>query len=68
MSQTNIPLGSVFATHAPVMRRAGFAVVPARGKQPIRKAIEHGGSHPGWKSLPSGPSRNLTPISSTCRA
>ena len=47
MSQADIPLGSVFATHAPAMRRAGFAVVPARGKQPIRKGYRKWRFAPG---------------------
>ena len=47
MSQADIPPGSVFATHAPAMRRVGFAVVPARGKQPIRKGYRKWRFAPG---------------------
>src|SRR5262245_5620108 len=36
-----------FGRHAPAMRRAGFAVLPAAGKEPIRK------SFPSWKSAPN---------------
>ena len=51
MSQTDIPAGPVFATHAPPMRRTGFAVVPARGKEPIRKAYRKWRHAPGAETV-----------------
>jgi hypothetical protein len=41
----------IFATHAPPMRRAGFAVVPARGKEPIRKGYRKGRHAPGTETV-----------------
>src|SRR5215468_10642212 len=47
MSQIDVPAGPVFATYAPLMRSAGFAVVPARGKKPIRKGYRN------WRHAPA---------------
>ena len=39
--------GPIFANHAPAMRRAGFAVLPAAGKRPIRSGFST------WRYMPS---------------
>src|SRR5262245_36010843 len=41
MSPRVTPAGSAFATYAPRMRRASFAVVPTRGKPPIWKGYRN---------------------------
>src|SRR5262245_63369718 len=51
MSQRDRPVDPVFATHAPPMRRAGFAVVPAQGKKPIRKGYSTWRRAPGAEAV-----------------
>src|SRR5215831_8811204 len=47
VANTDTRAEPVFASKAPPMRRAGFAVVPARGKQPIRKGYRKWRFAPG---------------------
>jgi Bifunctional DNA primase/polymerase, N-terminal len=53
MSPTGTTVEPVFATHAPSMRRAGFAVLPARGKEPILKGYRKWRYAPALKTVQS---------------
>ena len=48
VANTDAPAQPVFASKAPPMHRAGFAVLPARGKEPIRKGYRN------WRHSPRG--------------
>lgn len=51
MSGSDTPTEPVFAAHAPPMRRVGIAVLPARGKEPIRRGYANWRSAPGLKTV-----------------
>jgi hypothetical protein len=47
VANTDTPAEPVFASKAPPMHRAGFAVLPAHGKEPIRKGYRNWCQAPG---------------------
>jgi len=51
VANTDTPTEPVFANKAPQMHRAGFAVVPAYGKEPIRKRYRNWRHAPGAETV-----------------
>src|SRR5215470_609261 len=51
VAKTDTQPEPVFASKAPPMRRAGFAVLPARGKEPIRKGYRSWRTAPGPEAV-----------------
>ena len=51
VANTDTPPEPVFASKAPPMHRAGFAVVPAHGKEPIRKGYRNWRHAPGAETI-----------------
>jgi hypothetical protein len=51
VANTDTPAEPLFASKAPPMHRAGFAVVPAHGKEPIRKGYRNWRHAPGAETV-----------------
>ena len=57
----NPPTGkAIFGAHAVMLRRAGLAVIPAKGKKPIRTGFNVWKHAPGMKTVERWAARNST--------